>query len=128
IGRRIVSVNPGGAVKPPIAVGVVLTQNAGETIEFKVLAKNGNTPVGVAGNTVTGLRPGEHDMTTMTLIPAAQSRCFDGVKDGDEEDVDCGWVGECPLCTLGNHCTSSRDCADYVCANAGTGSTDYRCR
>jgi hypothetical protein len=128
VARRIVSRNPGGAVKPPIAVGVILTQNAGDSVELKVLATNGATPVAIGSSYVSGLRPGEHDAASINLIPAAQSRCFDGVKDGDEVDADCGWIGECPVCTLGNRCISARDCADSACANAGPGSVDYRCR
>jgi len=127
--RRSVSHKPGGAVKPPIAVGVILTQNAGDSIEFKVLASAGTTPVAIGGSYVSGLRPGEHDSATLSLIPAAQSRCFDGVKDGDEVDVDCGWIGECPACTVGDHCSLSRDCADSACVNVGAvGSSNYRCQ
>src|SRR5262249_4996465 len=126
--RRMVSHYPGAAVKPPIAVGLILTQNAGDSIELKVLASAGTTPVGIGHSYVSGLRPGEHDRVPLSLIPAAMSRCFDGVKDGDEVDVDCGWIGECPACTVGNHCSLSRDCADSWCVNVSTQGSNYRCQ
>ena len=38
------------------------------------------------------------------------SNCTDGVKDGDESDVDCG--GSCVAgCATGKHCNSPADCA-----------------
>jgi hypothetical protein len=47
--------------------------------------------------------------------------CSDGIKDGDETDVDCG--GECAPCANGKACEASRDCAsgscpDHVCMTA----------
>jgi hypothetical protein len=38
-----------------------------------------------------------------------QCRCQDGVKDGDETDVDCG--GACPPCALGKMCSQDADCS-----------------
>ncbi len=40
--------------------------------------------------------------------------CFDGVKNGDETDVDCG--GSCSLgCAGGNKCKKNKDCASGKC-------------
>jgi hypothetical protein len=46
--------------------------------------------------------------------------CSNGVKDGDETDVDCGGA-TCPVCANGDACTTGADCASRVCsANACT--------
>jgi hypothetical protein len=39
--------------------------------------------------------------------------CADGVRDGDETDVDCG--GGCPGCGLGSGCQLDSDCASEAC-------------
>jgi hypothetical protein len=39
--------------------------------------------------------------------------CTDGVKDGDETDIDCG--GSCPGCAFGGRCFVSTDCFSGVC-------------
>lgn len=126
VARRIVSRNPGGAVKPPIALGVILTLNAGESVQMKVVARNGNLPVAIGSADFSGLRPGQHAAATVNLLPAAQTRCFNGVLDGEERDVDCGWIGECQLCTVGNVCLLAQDCADSACLNSG--GNGYRCQ
>ncbi len=41
--------------------------------------------------------------------------CKDGVKGGDETDVDCG--GSCPPCDDGQICTEPPDCVSNVCAD-----------
>jgi hypothetical protein len=115
IGRRTVSTYAGGAVKPPIAVGVILDENAGPDVQIKLLARHGTTPIAVGGNELTGLLPGDHGALDLTLTPAAKTYCFDGIQDQDESDVDCGWIGDCPLCTVNNICTSDRDCANSSC-------------
>jgi hypothetical protein len=43
------------------------------------------------------------------------SFCGDGVKDGDETDVDCG--GSCGVCPDGNTCLAGTDCSSHVCAS-----------
>jgi hypothetical protein len=129
VARRTVSHYAGGAVEPPIAVGVILTENAGPSVELKALASAGGTPVAFGGEAdVLDLRPGDHQAADLTLIAVARSLCFDGIKDQDEVDVDCGWAGECPVCTVGNICISSRDCANSTCADDGTGTYTYRCQ
>jgi hypothetical protein len=44
------------------------------------------------------------------------SHCGDGVRDGDESDIDCG--GQvCTACLVGQHCNSSFDCqAGHLCS------------
>lgn len=46
-------------------------------------------------------------------VPAT---CVDGVKDGDETDVDCG--GSCTACADGLGCQSGDDCQSGVCAGS----------
>ena len=40
--------------------------------------------------------------------------CADGVKNGNETDIDCG--GDCSSCGNGSNCNSSADCASEVCS------------
>jgi hypothetical protein len=61
------------------------------------------------------------------LVPDTSSRrsCTNGVRDGDESDVDCG--GElCPPCANGAACGAPRDCVSLVCAS-GTCQNDVGC-
>ena len=39
--------------------------------------------------------------------------CLNGIKDGDETDVDCG--GSCPACVLGRNCSLNTDCQSMFC-------------
>lgn len=39
--------------------------------------------------------------------------CFDGIRNGDETDVDCG--GSCGPCAAGMHCVMSAGCSSGVC-------------
>jgi hypothetical protein len=39
--------------------------------------------------------------------------CTDGVKDGNETDVDCG--GSCGKCNIGQRCGQNTDCDDSIC-------------
>ncbi|MCL2778335.1 MAG: hypothetical protein FWD73_10050 [Polyangiaceae bacterium] len=41
--------------------------------------------------------------------------CTDGVKDGDETDVDCG--GSCSPCAMSQKCATNADCSDGVCVD-----------
>ncbi len=59
-----------------------------------------------------------HDATIAITIGAALApSCLDGVRDGDETDVDCG--GSCVPCAVGGACKASTDCATAACV-AGT--------
>jgi hypothetical protein len=49
-----------------------------------------------------------------STAPAAPS-CTDGIKDGNETDVDCGG-GTCPPCALGKDCNVGTDCASGYCS------------
>jgi hypothetical protein len=40
-------------------------------------------------------------------------KCMDGVKDGNETDVDCG--GSCSACPLGKACLATQDCVSNAC-------------
>ena len=52
--------------------------------------------------------------TAPTVIEAAAGpSCSNGVRDGDETDIDCGG-GACPACANGRACVAARDCASLV--------------
>jgi hypothetical protein len=50
----------------------------------------------------------------MCLYGVCGGSCSDGVKDGDETDVDCG--GSCSLCANGAACLRDVDCSSASCA------------
>jgi hypothetical protein len=55
-----------------------------------------------------------------TLCDDATKRCLppsatDGIKNGDETDIDCGGPGEAPRCQSEKACTSTSDCANVLC-------------
>jgi hypothetical protein len=45
-----------------------------------------------------------------TCAPCVTPSCSDGILDGLETDVDCGW--NCGPCAAGKRCLSSLDCAE----------------
>jgi hypothetical protein len=49
------------------------------------------------------------------LVFVFPSMCKDGMKDGNETDVDCG--GSCKACANGLHCLHAGDCQSAICAN-----------
>ena len=51
--------------------------------------------------------------------------CDDGVRNGNESDVDCG--GRCPDCGNGNACAAAVDCQSGVCAPGGCAPGALRC-
>jgi hypothetical protein len=53
-----------------------------------------------------------------TSCAPQQPQQSDGVKDGDESDVDCGGT-RAPKCADNKHCTSDADCASNMCASSG---------
>ncbi len=59
------------------------------------------------------------------LEAAAGPSCSNGVRDGDETDIDCGG-GACPACANGRACVASRDCVSLVCTG-GTCENDLGC-
>ena len=53
-------------------------------------------------------------------LPDPKPTCADGIKNGDETDVDCG--GSCPACKQGEGCVATKDCVSIdtgslACAN-----------
>jgi hypothetical protein len=52
---------------------------------------------------------------TIDLTGTWPATCFDGAKDGNETDVDCGG-GQCPGCALGSACAIATDCATASCS------------
>ncbi|MBI5497406.1 MAG: hypothetical protein HY904_20495 [Deltaproteobacteria bacterium] len=55
------------------------------------------------------------DANTMALACVDARSCFDGVKNLDEADVDCGPFAPCPLCGVGSTCRSVHDCSTSLC-------------
>ena len=52
------------------------------------------------------------------VIPdIAIGRCDDGVRNGEETDIDCG--GACPACATGLACRREEDCASLHCSRKG---------
>jgi len=52
--------------------------------------------------------------TSADRTDPACATCFDGKKNRDESDLDCG--GHCPLCRIGMQCRETDDCVSpYVC-------------
>jgi hypothetical protein len=47
--------------------------------------------------------------------PPPPAACDDGLKNGDETDVDCG--GSCSACIVDQHCGTNDDCTTLVCAD-----------
>jgi hypothetical protein len=47
---------------------------------------------------------------------AEGDHCTNGVRDGDESDVDCG--GSCPRCAAGKSCVANTDCQSGSCRAA----------
>jgi hypothetical protein len=122
--QRAVSQNV-SSVQLPIGVGIYFPQNASADIQFMVVGSLGKAGRAIAEQQglVVGLRPGTHQSVDVNMIPASKSRCFDGIKDGYETDVDCGG-SECLGCTLGKRCAGSGGCVDSTCA-FGDGSDEY---
>ena len=56
-----------------------------------------------------------HDAPILEKACQESSHCSDGIKNGDETDVDCG--GECEGCNLGYLCLDDGDCGEGICIN-----------
>lgn len=51
-----------------------------------------------------------------TTPPPPAPTCTDGIRNGDETDVDCG--GSCPPCAVNQRCQTRADCANAFCEGA----------
>lgn len=90
--------------------------------------KNGNeTDNDCGGGTCRTCNAGQHclassDCSTGLCNPSSQlcelSPCADGVKNGNETDIDCGG-GTCPACTPGHACMVNADCLSGICTAMG---------
>jgi hypothetical protein len=49
-------------------------------------------------------------------LPLPPAQCLNGVKDGNESDVDCGG-GTCPRCADAQTCSGDNDCRSGTCPN-----------
>lgn len=66
----------------------------------------------VSGGTARATVIGSGGSTgTPVSVPAT---CKDGLRNGNEVDVDCGG-GNCPTCGTGSECSFSKDCSSLVC-------------
>jgi hypothetical protein len=88
---------------------------------------SGNPPPGDAGYDAVPVgctSAADCDGGLCTAHFCVAATCTDGVKDGNETDVDCG--GTCPACGTGAHCEKGSDCASLVCAGVpdGGGTSD----
>jgi hypothetical protein len=53
--------------------------------------------------------------TSAPTTPPLPAGCADGLKNGDESDVDCGGSGGCPGCAETATCIDASDCMSGVC-------------
>jgi hypothetical protein len=74
-------------------------------------------PDGCKGSCAPGCaEPAEVCTAQGQCVPAS---CTDGVRNGDETDIDCG--GSCPPCTSGQACSVHADCEPpAICGGGGT--------
>jgi Ca2+-binding RTX toxin-like protein len=108
------------------AGGVGALQDGGETLEgddgtYSVIFKADAAGTAVVRATVNGVAV-EAPSPTITVGGSGPASCEDGVRNGDETDVDCGGTG-CPRCDQGAQCESASDCLSFSCQ--GTCSVDF---
>ena len=73
---------------------------------------HGSTVIGAASSIhISASTKAPTSAPTMTPLPAG---CTDGLKNGDESDVDCGGSG-CPGCAETAMCIDASDCVSRVC-------------
>lgn len=127
--RRVLLTRAEGAAPLPIAAGIILAEEAGDSAELTVLALRNGAPVAIGGESVYNLYPGKHAHVSIRLKPASQTRCFNGRRDGSENGVDCGRFSGCPACAVGTSCLLDSDCANSSCVQIrdGMGARD-QCR
>lgn len=128
--RRVLLPRAEGAAPLPIAAGIILAEEAGDSADLTVLALRDGVPVGLGSESVYGLFPGKHAHLGIRLKPVSQTRCFNGRRDGSENGVDCGHFSGCPACASGTLCLVDSDCANSSCARIsdGMGGSRYQCR
>lgn len=56
------------------------------------------------------IRPWTNVVSSSFFYP---NTCFNGVRDGEESDVDCGYDSGCNLCWVGQKCQVDDDCIEY---------------
>src|SRR4051794_16471710 len=57
------------------------------------------------------------DLAVVDAAPdLGKAQCLDGVKDGDETDVDCGGLS-CAKCAANKGCLRGTDCSSGFCTN-----------
>jgi len=90
-----------------------------------VIACSSSTNDTAQGDFATGVSttlpdsgPPPSDSVGATGGPTVSASAIDGIKNGDESDVDCGGAAA-PKCAAGKQCNSAADCADNAC-NQGT--------
>ena len=64
--------------------------------------------------TIYASKSGYHDEQKDLTVIICET-CFDGIKNQDETDIDCG--GSCPKCEDGKNCSTDTDCLSGWCYN-----------
>jgi hypothetical protein len=73
------------------------------------------------GGTASLPEAGADNVGGAVELPQEPPSCSNGVRDGNETDVDCG--GGCPGCAAGEHCYGGEDCASGECGGPLDNST-----
>jgi hypothetical protein len=105
-GTKVESSNDDGPTQDNVCA--MKSCDAGE-IESTPVAAEPVVPCGMNG--VGTCANGECNMPTPS--------CNDGVKNGDESDVDCGSTCDNKKCPEGKHCANAVDCESGLCGSAG---------
>jgi len=74
--------------------------------------RTGN-PCGDGARCMTGLDC-QSGLCVSAVCTAPEAACTDGMKSGQDTDVDCGGP-VCPACGTGKHCKTGTDCQSLVC-------------
>ncbi len=112
IDESLASALPANAHTTPFVVGVLLPDGLSGSLALSGIATNGGATVAL-GMTSTNLEAMAHAHVTLMLHPVSGASCQDGVRDGDETDVDCG--GACPRCANAHRCGRAEDCLSATC-------------
>jgi hypothetical protein len=103
--------HPDGTVKEPDSgrdSGVDAGHDAGHD------TGTDGAPDSAVDSATDGGKDGSHDSSADSGAPdvgvdAPVNQCMDGIKDGNETDIDCGG-GTCPPCPVGDTCNVNADC------------------